>query len=93
MHSPGEAQTLRDNCPEEVPEFSEHCASHRSDIVAFPGIVAQGDSIRLMPDPSAVAVRQGKVQIVASAALQAIPGAPGPLIDSASQGIVHCFFY
>ena len=50
LHS-GAAQTLCDNCPEEVPEFSEYCASHRSDIVGFPEIVVQGDNIMLMPDP------------------------------------------
>ena len=50
------AQTLCDNCPEEVPEFYGYCASHRSDIVGFPGIVVQGDSIMIMSDPSAVAV-------------------------------------
>ena len=86
MHS-GEVQTLRDNRPEEVLEFSVYCDTHRLDIAAFSGIVAQGDSTRLIFDPAA-AVSQGKAQI-AAAALQVVPGAPGPLIDSASQGIVH----
>ena len=86
MHS-GEVQTLRDNRPEEVPEFSVYCDTHRSDIVAFSGIVAQGDNTKLIFDPAA-AVSQGNAQM-AAAALQVVPRAPSPLIESASQGIDH----
>ena len=85
MHS-GEVQILRDNRPEEVPEFAVFCDIHGSDIAAFSGIVAHGDSSSLVFDPAA-ALRQGKAQY-AEVARQVALGASVPF-DSASQSIAH----
>ena len=83
----GEVQTLRDNRPEEVLEFSVYCDTYRSDIAAVSGLVAHGDSTRFVFDPVA-ASSQVKAQY-AEVARQVASGASGPFVDSASQGIVH----
>ena len=85
----GAAQILRDNNPDEVPEFAEYCATHPLDIAGLQNIVVHGDGIMLMPGPPAGAVSQRDVQMVPSAALvHATSCALGPPVDCVSQDIV-----
>ena len=86
MHS-GEVQLIRDNRPEEVPEFAVFCNIHCSDLGAFPGIVAHGNSTTLVFDP-ALALRHGKAQY-AELARQVASGASVPVVESANQSSGH----
>ena len=86
MHSV-EVQILRDNRPEEVPEFAVFCDTYRSDLCAFSGIVAHGTSTTLVFDPAA-ALSHGKAQY-AEIARQVALGASVPSVESANQSSDH----